>query len=155
MNYHHRMDESGRIAALDDVFELTVLLHNDMTESLARDGLTTSRAHLLWELHQRGPTSQTVLAEALGVSARNITGLVDGLVAGGFVTREPHPRDRRAVLVSFTEHGAAIVKVMDQGRLQLADLLFAGMPAGQFDCLTKGLGEVVHRLRTRLAEADG
>ena len=64
MNYHHRMDESGRIAALDDVFELTVLLHNDMTESLARDGLTTSRAHLLWELHQRGPTSQTVLAEA-------------------------------------------------------------------------------------------
>ena len=41
MNYHHHMDDGGRIAALDNVFELTILLHNDMTESLARDGLTT------------------------------------------------------------------------------------------------------------------
>ena len=155
MNYHHHMDDGGRIAALDNVFELTILLHNDMTESLARDGLTTSRAHLLWELYQRGPTTQTVLAEALGVSARNITGLVDGLVAGGFVTREPHPTDRRAVLVSFTEHGAGTVKVMDQGRLELADMLFAGMPATQFDCLAKGLSDVVHGLRNRLAETDG
>jgi DNA-binding MarR family transcriptional regulator len=155
MNYHHHMEEVRRITALDNVFELTVLLHDDMTESLARDGLTTSRAHLLWELFQRGPTTQAVLAEALGVSARNITGLVDGLVSGGFVTREPHPTDRRAVLVSFTEHGAATVKVMDQARLELADLLFAGMPARQFQCFASGLGEVVRRLRDRLAAADG
>ncbi|MGH9251686.1 MAG: MarR family winged helix-turn-helix transcriptional regulator, partial [Acidimicrobiales bacterium] len=81
-------DVDRHIAALDQVFELTVLLHDDMTASLARDGLTTSRAHLLWELRQLGPTTQTTLADALGVSARNVTGLVDGLVAGGFVTRE-------------------------------------------------------------------
>ena len=72
MKYAQYMAEAERyIAALDHVFELTVLLHDDMTESLAREGLTTSRAHLLWELHQLGPTTQTSLAEALGVSARN------------------------------------------------------------------------------------
>jgi DNA-binding MarR family transcriptional regulator len=142
----------SRVAALDHVLELTVLLHDDMTETLARDGLTAARAHLLWELHQRGPITQTVLAEALGVSARNVTGLVDALVAGGFVTREPHPTDRRAVLVSFTEHGAAIAKSMEQGQQELADLLFAGMQERQFDCLARGLGVVVARLRDRLAE---
>jgi DNA-binding MarR family transcriptional regulator len=135
------------IAALDHVFELTVLLHDDMTESLAREGLTTSRAHLLWELNQLGPTTQTSLADALGVSARNVTGLVDALVEGGFVIREPHPTDRRAVLVSFTDHGAAVVKVMEQGQRELANLLFAQMRPQQFDCFAEGLELVVDRLR--------
>lgn len=140
------------IAALDHVLELTILLHDDMTESLARDGLTTSRAHLLWELRERGPSTQTALAEALKVSPRNITGLVDALVEGGFVTREPHPTDRRAVLVSLTEHGATIGKAMEQDQRELADLLFAGMPARQFDCFARGLAVVVDRLRRRLSE---
>lgn len=141
-------------AALDRVLELTVLLNDDMTRSLARDGLTASRAHLLWELQQRGPSTQKVLADALGVSARNITGLVDALVATGFVTREPHPTDRRAALVSFTEHGAATAMALVRGHEELAELLFAGMPASQFACFVRGLGEVLDRLRSRLLAED-
>jgi DNA-binding MarR family transcriptional regulator len=146
--------EARYIAALDQILELTVLLHDDMTESLARDGLTTSRAHLLWELRRLGPSTQTALADALQVSARTVTGHVDGLVEGGFVTREPHPTDRRAFLVSFTEHGAAVVKVMEEGQQELAHLLFAGMPPQQFDRIAEGLGEVVSRLRDRLLATD-
>ena len=92
-------------AALDRVFELVVLLTDDMTQSLGRQGLTTARAHLLWELRRSGPCTQQSLATAMGVSARNITGLVDGLVAAGFVSRQAHPTDRRATLVTFTELG--------------------------------------------------
>jgi DNA-binding MarR family transcriptional regulator len=147
-------DRDRHIAALDHVFELTVLLHDDMVESLGREGLTTSRAHLLWELGRLGPSTQTVLADALNVSARNVTGLVDGLVAGGFVTREPHPTDRRAFLVSFTEPGAAVVKAMEESQQELAGLLFGGMPAQQFDCFAEGLGEVVRRLRDRLVQGS-
>ncbi|MFC7479231.1 MarR family winged helix-turn-helix transcriptional regulator [Luedemannella flava] len=95
-----------RAGALDRILELSVLVNADMTQSLARDQLTVSRAHVLWELRHRGPSTQRVLADAMGVSARTITGLVDGLVATGFVTREPHPTDRRATLVTVTEHGA-------------------------------------------------
>jgi DNA-binding MarR family transcriptional regulator len=134
-------------AALDQILELVVVLNDDMTRSLARDGLTVSRAHLLWELRQRGPTTQRELADALHVSARTITGLVDGLAATGFVTREPHPTDRRATLVTFTEHGATIVEAMRQGQDELATLLFAGMPDERFDHFVAGLGEVLARLR--------
>jgi DNA-binding MarR family transcriptional regulator len=147
-------DRDPRVAALDHILELTVLLHDDMTESLGREGLTLSRAHLLWELRQSGPATQTALADALHVSTRSVTGLVDGLVAGGFVTREPHPTDRRAFLVSFTEHGSAVVKFMEEGQQELAELLFADMSPQRFDCFVKGLGEVVGRLRDRLA-AEG
>jgi DNA-binding MarR family transcriptional regulator len=140
--------------ALGQVLELAVLMNDDMSQSLARDGLTVSRAHLLWELHHRGPSTQRVLAEALDVSPRNITGLVDGLAATGFVTREPHPTDRRATLVSFTAHGARIAEEMEKGRGQLAELLFSGMSDQQFDGFVDGLEAVLARLRDELAKAE-
>lgn len=149
------MSQPLPITALDRVLELVVLLNEDMTSSLGRDGLTPSRAHLLWELRSRGPSTQRVLAEALGVSARNITGLVDGLVATGFVTRETHPTDRRATLVCFTEHGAAITARMADGQQELAALLFADMAPERLDCLVDGLTDVLERLKSRLEQDHG
>jgi DNA-binding MarR family transcriptional regulator len=139
--------------ALGRVLELTVLLGEDMRQGLARNGLTESRAHLLWELEQRGPSTQQVLAGAMGVTPRNVTGLVDGLVATGFVTRQPHPTDRRATLVTLTDHGARITEGFVQGRAALAELLFAGMPRQVFAGLLEGLDIVLDRLRAALAEA--
>ncbi|HYN95502.1 MAG TPA: MarR family transcriptional regulator [Pilimelia sp.] len=134
-------------AALDRVLELVVVINDDMTRSLARDGLTVSRAHLLWELRRRGPVPQRELADALGVTARTITGLVDGLVATGFVTREAHPTDRRAALVTFTGHGAATVDAMAAGQREFSRVLFAGLPADRFECLVAGLDHLLGRLR--------
>jgi DNA-binding MarR family transcriptional regulator len=143
-----------RGAALGQVMELTVLLGADMERGLAAQGLTPSRAHLLWELQRLGPTTQQALAEALDVSPRNVTSLVDGLVATGFVTREPHPTDRRAALVTFTEQGARVAEEFVRGRAAIADLLFTGMPANVFDGLVEGLDVVLDRLRAALAEAE-
>jgi DNA-binding MarR family transcriptional regulator len=139
-----RADRFG--SALDQVLALVVLLNDDMTRSLARDGLTTSRAHVLWELSNNGPSTQRALADALHVSARTVTGLIDGLVATGFVTREPHPADRRAALVTFTEHGTAIAESLQRGQKELGQLLFGGMPATQFECFVAGLDHVLARL---------
>lgn len=141
--------------ALGQVLELADLMNDDMTQSLAREGLTVARANLLWELHHRGPCTQGVLAQALGVSPRNITGLVDGLVATCFVTREPHPTDRRATLVSFTEQGGRTVSQMAEGHRQLADLLFSGVSDTQFEGLVEGLGAVLARLREEVSEVNG
>jgi DNA-binding MarR family transcriptional regulator len=141
------MVENRHNEALGRMLELVVLLNEDMTQSLARDGLTVSRVGVLWELRRRGPTVQRALADALKVSARTITGLVDGLVATGFVTREPHPTDRRATLVTFTEHGADTVAAMERDQAQFVEILFGGMPDARFDCFVAGLGEILSRLR--------
>jgi DNA-binding MarR family transcriptional regulator len=140
------IDERHRIA-LDRVLELVVLLNHDMTHGLARDGLTTSRAHVLWELRRRGPSTQRVLADALGVSARTVTGLVDGLEATGFVNREPHPTDRRAILVTPTPLADKTVSALETEQAGFARLLFADMSDARLDCFTAGLGEVLARLR--------
>jgi DNA-binding MarR family transcriptional regulator len=133
--------------ALDRLLLLTVLLNDDMTRSLARDGLTTSRAAVLWQLHHRGPLTQRELADAIKVSARTVTGLVDGLAGTGFVTREPHPTDRRATLVTFTEHGAATAQALKSGQDEFAGLLFGDMPEDRFNGLVAGLDDVLTRLR--------
>jgi DNA-binding MarR family transcriptional regulator len=140
--------------ALDRVLELTVLLGRDMTDSLAREGLTESRAHLLWQLQQRGPCTQRTLAADLHVTPRNITALVDGLVATGFVTREPHPSDRRATLVTFTERGRAIAQALLDGHRRLARQLFAGFADDAFDGFDAGLLDVLTRLRGVLAAKE-
>lgn len=141
-------------AALDRVLELTVLLGRDMTSGLARMGLTEARAHLLWELQMRGPCTQRALASALHVTPRAITALVDGLVETGFVTREPSPADRRAILVTFTRLGRTTAQALADGHHELARQLFAGMTAEAFDGFDTGLSHVVNRLRALLAESS-
>ena len=144
---------SKRVTALGQLLQLSVLLNEDMTQALGKLGLTTSRTHLLWELQQNGPATQRDLAQALKVSARNITGLVDGLVSTGFVTREPHPTDRRATLVSFTEHGADVMAQMAKDHKHLADLLFGGLP--ELDGFIKNMDHVLAQLQKAIEEEAG
>jgi DNA-binding MarR family transcriptional regulator len=134
-------------AALDRVLELTVLINDDMNQSLAKDGLTTARAHVLWVLAEHGPTTQRVLAEALAVTPRTVTSLVDAMTDAGLVTREPHPTDRRATLVTPTRRGARLAAAMKRDQDVFARLLFEGMPARRFDALVAGLDELLARLR--------
>jgi DNA-binding MarR family transcriptional regulator len=138
-----------RSPALDLVYDLVLLLGEDMRSALARDGLTTSRAALLWQLDRSGPSTQRALSDALGVSPRNVTGLVDALEATGFVRRAPHPHDRRATLVTFTDHGARIAAQLSRGKDELAGVLFGDMAPERYDCFVAGLTEVLAALRER------
>lgn len=148
------MDLDDSRHALNRILELAVLLNDDMTRDLARRGLTGSRAHLIWELRDGTPKTQQALATAMGVSPRTITGLVDGLVASGFVTREPHPTDRRATLVTFTKEGERAAKALERDHIELARKLFDDMPATTFRGFTRGLDAVLGRLREALVRAD-
>jgi DNA-binding MarR family transcriptional regulator len=132
-----------------------VVLNDDMTQAMAALGLTTARTHLLWELGRRGPVPQRVLAEALKVTARAVTGLVDALVADGLVTREPHPTDRRATLIIFTPRGEALSARLERDHERLAVALFAPMSPRELDCFEHGLADVITRLRAHLASAGG
>jgi DNA-binding MarR family transcriptional regulator len=126
-----------------------------MTQAIEALGLTLSRTHVLWELGRRGPVRQRVLAEALKVTARAVTGLVDALADDGLVTREPHPTDRRATLVTLTPTGEALVAQLERDHEALARALFAPMSRRDLDCFGRGLTDVIARLRAQLAVVGG
>lgn len=81
------------------------------TESLMTEaGLTPQRVRLMSLLLEHGPTMMRDLRDALGVTATNITALVDALEKDGMVERTPHPADRRATLVALTPAAVARIR---------------------------------------------
>ena len=133
-------------AALDRVFELTVRLAGAMQQDQAARGLTRARATLLMALHRFGPLTQRQLSELLRVTPRNVTGLVDGLEAGGLVARGPHPADRRAALVGFTATGRSAAASLDEARQRFAGFLFGDIPADDLARFAEVLDHVLARL---------
>ena len=65
-------------------------------------GLTPQRVRLLATLLENGPMTMGDLAGRLGVTATNITALIDVLEKDGMAARSPHPTDRRAILIAVT-----------------------------------------------------
>jgi DNA-binding MarR family transcriptional regulator len=134
-------------AALGRLFEFTVLMSQAMEKDLADRGLTRARATVIAHLHRHGPVRQRELAEALHVTPRNVTGLLDALEATGFVERSAHPTDRRATLVTLTREGAAIAEAMAVDERVLAAFLFDGVGADALAGFLAMLDQVVARLR--------
>lgn len=52
------------------------------------------------------------IADKMGVTRANITGLLDGLERDGLTARHPHPEDRRALCVTLTREGSAFLEAM-------------------------------------------
>jgi DNA-binding MarR family transcriptional regulator len=137
-------------SVFDRLLEITLLLQQDLAQSFAGTALTPSRTHLLWAVHQQGPSTQQSLARALDVSPRNVTGLVDALAGAGYVERRPHPDDRRATLVTLTALGAETMTRMEREREEAADALVAGLSRGEVTELDRQLGRLAERLHTMI-----
>ncbi len=137
---------SAQLHVFDRLVQIALLIQEDMASSFAASGLTTARTHLLWELHQIGPSTQQALAAALKVSPRNVTGLVDALEAGGFVERRPHPTDRRALLVTLTELGVRTMAEMAAERQKAAGQLVADFGDQELEQFSRSLDLVADRL---------
>lgn len=139
---------------LDSLLALSLVLEADQARELERRGLTQPRTHLMWLLYHGGPVTQAQLAETLHVTPRNVTTLVDALDATGFARREPHPTDRRAVLVHLTERGLSIMETMDAEHRALGSDLVEGLDADDVATAARVLDHVLARLQTLVAEHE-
>lgn len=70
-------------------------------------GLTTPQLLCLQNLQEHGAMTSGMLAQVVSLSPATVTGILDRLELRGLVTRERRPEDKRHVLVTVTEAGAA------------------------------------------------
>jgi MarR family transcriptional regulator, organic hydroperoxide resistance regulator len=77
---------------------------------LAAAGITTAQLGALFAVHDDPGATQQDLARALGLRESAVTALVGRLVAGGLLTRAPHPREHRAVVLELSAAGAATLE---------------------------------------------
>jgi len=139
---------------LDRLFEVSVRMAGYMEQALAERGLTRSRATVVWELFHHGPMTQRELSQALKVTPRHVTGLLDALQEGGFVERNPHPTDRRATMVSITDKGRSAAEAMTVDHHDFAAKLFTATTATDLDRFHTTLIDVLECLRDATPEDD-
>lgn len=95
-----------------------------------RGGLNPAQRDALRYLDRanRFSRSPAALAEYLGATRGTVSQSLIALEAKGYVTREPHPRDRRAVTLGLTAAGRAVLRE-DAGVALLAEAVAAGAGA--------------------------
>jgi DNA-binding MarR family transcriptional regulator len=78
------------------------------SESLMTDkNLSSQRLRILGSIHDRGPRIMSDLKKELGVTATNITALIDSLESDDLVVRRAHPTDRRATVIELSQKAKA------------------------------------------------
>lgn len=66
--------------------------------------------HVMVSERDGEPLTQSQLGQRIGVSGAAITYLVDRMVQSGHLNREPHPSDRRKVLLRYADHADAVAR---------------------------------------------
>ncbi len=86
------------------------------------------------------------LTAALGVTARNITTIVDGLEREGLLARKRDSTDRRAILLELTEKGCAHVERIHALQRDLAERMFAPLNSHERQALHALLARLVRHM---------
>ncbi len=85
------------------------------------------------------PLGLTELAERLGVSKQAAIKVVDEMQQRGFLTREPHPADRRAKVLALTAKGEAVRAAALAESARMEAELRAELGDGDVDALRRVL----------------
>ncbi|MCD1267673.1 MarR family transcriptional regulator [Microbacterium sp. MEC084] len=139
---------------LDHLLHVSELFQRDMTRAFAGTSLSPARVRVLWVLQHQGPSTQRALAEALEVSARNVSGLVDALEADGYVRRTPHPQDRRATVVELTEAAARQMAEMQRDHAALSATLLEAVAPEDRPAVERGVPAIAARLAELVERAE-
>lgn len=138
------------VSSLNAHSEAVVLFHSWVAQSM---GLDPTAYKTLFLLKRLGPLSAGEIAKETGLTAASVTDLIDRLVARGYVSRGPHPTDRRRVVATLIE-----ASVIDARRgfgvpnPSLAELC-KRYDAQQLEVIADFLSRNAQRLRDDLADA--
>ena len=102
------MASGQQLSPVDGLAQLSFVVQGMLERRAAEHGLSIIQARLLGVLRDRTPTMNE-LARLLGLDKSSVTGLVDRAERRGLVIRVPSTTDRRAMLVSLTDDGRALV----------------------------------------------
>ncbi len=104
---------SEEIAALRGA---VLILARRLRHQQAGDELSPSESAVMGRVGRIGPMTPGQLAKSEHVQPPSMTRIIERLEARGFLRRDPHPDDRRQVLVSRTAVGDHFVELSRQVR---------------------------------------
>jgi DNA-binding MarR family transcriptional regulator len=109
------------------------------SERLARQGVSMTHLHVLSLLDHHGELTMSHLADILGVSLSNATGLIDRMEERAYVERLRDREDRRVVFVRLTEGGHKQLSDVQILREELMQKILSRLDADQLQDVQRAL----------------
>jgi MarR family transcriptional regulator, organic hydroperoxide resistance regulator len=106
-------------------------------------GLTLVQLRSLFLIANKGSTNFRKLAEALGVTPSNVTGIVDRLVEQGLVSRTQNPEDRREMMLQAMDKGKALVSNIKETGIKRMTQILSLLSLGELSSLVQGLSAFI------------
>lgn len=111
--------------------------------------LKFTQFHVLKRLATSGSMSATELARAVDVDGGAMTRQLDQLEAKGYLRRQPHEQDRRALRIELTEAGEALWRHLYESNVATLERAQRGLSGEERDQLHDYLGRVLNALRDK------
>jgi DNA-binding MarR family transcriptional regulator len=146
---HWGDDPVPSMRAVTSIMRVQQILLARLNDELKPFHLTFPRYEALMLLFysRRGALPLGKMGDRLQVHRTSVTNIIDGLERSGFVTREPHERDRRTTLAAITDRGR---ETATKATERLNAMHFGTEPLAAHD-----LDELTKLLRRLRADADG
>ncbi|MCL2679366.1 MAG: MarR family transcriptional regulator [Dehalococcoidia bacterium] len=92
------------------------------------------------------------LAELMGVTPANITGIAGRIIDKGLAQRAESVRDRRVSMLEATDAGRALINSLEQTAMDHASSVLNRLSESELEHLYKGLSAFLRAARAHLAE---
>ena len=123
-----------------------------MSERLVRLGISMAQLHIMYTLERNGEMTMSRLADVLGVSLSNASGLVDRMEERGYIERTRVPEDRRIVLVRVTEAGTRMIQTNDALSDELMRAVLERLNPAELPVIARATAEVRAALEATTAQ---
>jgi DNA-binding MarR family transcriptional regulator len=105
--------------------------------------LTIPQLKSLFLIAREGSMNTKSLAEELGVTPSNVTGIIDRLVKQGLVSRQENTEDRRMLQIQVTDKGETILTGLREETISSMSEVLARMSVEELSSLARGLSSLV------------
>jgi DNA-binding MarR family transcriptional regulator len=111
----------------------------------------STQCHILTELDRSGPLTFAELVRRLNTDKGWVSRTVESMTQEGLLTKEPNPNDKRTVIVSLTQEGAAkAAEVQSTLNIQSGRLL-QRIPAAERENVFRALEFLHQALQSEIA----
>ncbi|EAT08840.1 transcriptional regulator, MarR family protein [Sphingomonas sp. SKA58] len=102
-------------------------------------------------LSRKADIGINLLSDYLHLSGAFVTTEVNKLVGAGLVTKEPHPADRRRVIMTLTAQGRGLLAAVGDLQRSVNDTIFGALAPGELRALSDSLAKLVGGSQDALA----
>jgi DNA-binding MarR family transcriptional regulator len=127
------------------------LLRRRFEQKAGDYNITSAQWRAMAQLSRNDGLTQVALAHLLEIEPMSVCRLVDRMEAGGFVTRQPDPADKRAKLVCLTEKSRALLDVIRVVALEVYEDAFSGFDEQERSRLVGELNRINANLSQSIA----